>query len=314
MWYIEPAVKNVPAPTGGNAPAAGARQARQEARVRRYYAGNGRVFRIYELFNGAGGGPLPIHRRLWAPGVRTISDALRVTNLRIAEAARAFASCLDLGCGEGATLVELARAAPGLRLVGMTVSETQARTARRHLADHGVAAAVVTASYLDAAAYPELPAPRLMVAVESMNHAADAKRFLAAAAQYAAPGDCLIVVDDFLAHEEPGRDATTRKLIRVARDGWCIPSLQPYRLFISRALRAGWILEKDEDWTPWIRSGIGLEPAASVLLFRLGRLPLPTVLAGVAGGSSILLGYRAGVFSYRFLRFRRSPEVPARPS
>jgi hypothetical protein len=288
-------------PRGARAP----ESARHERAVRDYYRHSTALF---GLFARQGGGPLPIHRGIWAPGVRTAVQSLRVTNARVAAVAAAHASCLDLGCGVGATLAALGGTYTdaGPRLAGITLSPVQARAARRHLAALGLRATVVLGSYLDPGAYPALPRPRLLVAVESMVHATDARRFLDTTAGYASPGDTLLVVDDFVAPgTPPGGSSRARRLAAAVRAGWRAPSLGPADDFIRAANVSGWRLEHDEDWSARVRTGSGLRRALAAVALPLSTLPLPSVLGGLVGGSALLLGYRSGVFRYRFLLFRR---------
>jgi len=244
---------------------------------------------------------MPVHRAI-AGG-----DGRETTNTRLVAESRGYASCLDLGCGEGATLAALALEAPSLHLAGMTLSPAQARIARRHFAATGRRVAVAVASYLDPASYPDLPGPRLLVAVESMVHAVDRLSFLRAVAAYARPGDTLVVVDDFIAEGRGGaRDPAGRRLVRAARTGWRAPSLCRAEDFERQADGAGWRLERGEDWSARVPRGGRWARATAGLLVRLAPLPLGEIGAGLVGGSALLTGYSWGVFRYRYLVFRRS--------
>ncbi len=293
---------------GGSAPLA-ARRAHERA-VRDYYRRGTLGFGLFGRLATGQAGPLPIHRGIWPPGVRTVAQSLNTTDRRVATVGAGYASCLDLGCGVGATLASLAgfTGTTGLHLAGMTLSPIQARMARRHLEPLGPRAAVVVGSYLDPTAYPDLPTPRLLVAVESMVHAADAGSFLHATASYASPGDALLVVDDFAGPAPRGATLPRyRRMVAAVRAGWRAPSFQQAQSFIDSAREAGWHLELDEDWSAWVRSGTGVLRALASLVVRLARIPLPPMAAGLVGGSGLLLGYRARLFTYRFLLFRKAP-------
>lgn len=261
-----------------------------EERVRRYYRLNTSLFR---LAAGAAAEPMAVHR-------------LPDTNERIVTAARGVGSVLDLGCGEGATLARLSRVSPAVRLAGMTLSPAQARIARRHFAVTGAPVDVIIGSYLDPGAYPSLPSPRLLVAVESMVHAADLATFLRTAAAYAAPGDTLVVVDDFIADARGGvDDPVGRRLVRAARIGWRAPSLCRGARFLRLAADAGWRVETTEDWSDEVPAGARAVRVGARLAVLLAGLPLGEVAAGLVGGSALVVGYGRGVFRYRCYRLRR---------
>jgi hypothetical protein len=277
-----------------------------EDRVRAYYRRN---MPFFSLFGGSKG-PLPVHRRIWAPGISNARDALLFTDRRIIAEAADAASCLDLGCGEGATLLELA--GHGIRrCAGITLSGLQARNARRHFRSRSIGIPIVLGSYLDAAAYPALPPPRLLFAIESMVHARSAVEFLAATARYAEQGDRLIVVDDFLASDSDTSPASgdmplrRRRLVRGAREGWRAPSLMSARGFTAMAGKTGWSLLRGEDWSPWVSAGSRRTECAARAVMSLALLLVPPLAGNLVGGSALLLGYRLGVFSYRFMVFRR---------
>ena len=77
-----------------------------QKRVADYYDGNTRRF----LRFGRGGAQLAIHRQVWAPGIRKTLQAALYINRRIEEQAVAADAdrILDLGCGVGGTMIDLA--------------------------------------------------------------------------------------------------------------------------------------------------------------------------------------------------------------
>jgi len=120
---------------------------------------------------------------------------------------------------------------------------------------------------------------------------------------HAEEGDCLVVVDDFVAEGPHGKG--TRKLRAAVSRGWRAPSLCTFDALTARAARAGWGMEAEEDWTARVSRGTGMLRVLAALLVLLDGLPLGEVAAGLAGGAALLLGYRRGAFRYRYVRFRR---------
>jgi hypothetical protein len=166
---------------------------------------------------------------------------------------------------------------------------------------------VALGSYVDREAYPSLPRPCLLVAVESMVHAADASLLLRAAAGFAVTGDRLLVVDDFIAEGTGAASgARARRIVRAARNGWRAPSLQGVRELVGQAGAAGWELERNEDWSAWVPAARWLTLELAGLAAAIDPERLPPVPAGFVGSSALLRGYALGVFSYRFLLFRRT--------
>ena len=275
--------------------------AAQERAVRRYYDPGARLSAL-----GRREAPLPIHRKIRAPGVRSRRGALGYAHRRIVVIAREHGcrGVLDLGCGHGALLLDLQARMPGLALAGLTISGRQARIARSWL---GGGVAVSVSSYLRPESYPPLPAPRLLTAIESFVHSADRRAFVEATAAYARAGDRMVICDDFLAPGVGDARARSARVLRAFRAGWRAPSACTAALLAHLAADAGWRLASDEDWTPFV-------PTAGRLLLLVSRallgLPLGfsrlAVIGNRVGGAALVVGYRLGLFRYRCLLFERS--------
>jgi hypothetical protein len=190
-----------------------------------------------------------------------------------------------------------------VELAGITINPRQARIARSHL---GGGATVAVSTYLRPAAYPPLPAPRLLTAIESFVHAADRRLFLQATAAYAKAGDRLVVCDDFVAADQRVAAARRARTLRAFRQGWRAPSACSVELLRRLASESGWRLAGDEDWTAYVPASGGLKRRLYSALLRLPRPLLRHPVAGnVIGGAALVVGYGLGLFSYRCLTFER---------
>jgi hypothetical protein len=272
------------------------------ATVAAYYDANALPFALWERATG----PLPVHRAIRAPGVRSRRGALAYVHRRVATEAGTLgaASVLDLGCGHGALLHDLRARLPHLSLAGVTLSRRQARIAASWLGSRpgSPEARVLVASYLDPAACPPQPAPRLLVAIESFVHSPGCDAFAKATAACASAGDRLVVCDDFLAGSGPGGGA--RRIVEAFREGWRAPGACTVDAFVTAAGREGWDLARHEDWTAFVPAG---PPAALCsMALRLPRRLRALPLAGnLVGGAALVAGYRLGLFRYLYLVFER---------
>lgn len=291
-------------------------------RAARYYDENTRWFRLWERRSG----PVAVHRRVRAPGVRTQQDALDYVHGAVARVAGAMgaAAVVDLGCGTGALLCHLRNTGIRARLMGVTASTVQALEAchwsgadpraiyrgRSESSDPSVAQVVVRCGdYLDPDVIRTVPEPRLYVAIESMVHASSAPDFLAAVASVTRAGDELLICDDFLqeeARERRGRRASRAGLVRRFRDGWRATALTSITALAREAAAAGWEVVRTEDWTEWTstpgRYATGLFRLASWTTAPLSYRPF---FGNLSGGAALRAGYGAGVFRYLVARLRR---------
>ncbi len=284
--------------------------------VARYYDRNTDRF----LRFGGGADALAIHRELWAPDVRTSAEAKGHVNRLLADAIEArhprAPTVLDLGCGVGGTLFDLAARFPDGRLHGVTLSRRQAELGRElaegrglgdrcsvHLGDFEHAKPPVELSRLRADA---------VVSVEALAHARDARAFFrTAAARLGRPDGVLIVVDDFLTREEAELAGWELHLVRDFKAGWRLGTLRTPRGVAALAADAGLELVDDRDLTSLIRIGrprdLAIRAVAPLLpLIGMTRVPF---FGNMVGGNALQAGIRKGVFGYRMLTFElRGPE------
>ena len=102
------------------------------ASIRDYYDQNTRLFLAFNRARKADN----IHRSLWVDGVKTLEEALNVSNdlirAEIESVAKTNARIADLGCGVGASLLYIVpRLQEPKSAFGLTLSPVQARLANQ---------------------------------------------------------------------------------------------------------------------------------------------------------------------------------------
>jgi cyclopropane fatty-acyl-phospholipid synthase-like methyltransferase len=273
--------------------------------IARYYDRNTPGFLTF----GGGGKSYAIHRQLWGPAVRTAHDAARYINELIAAAIASqpgadAPTVLDLGCGVGGTLFDLAARLPGSELHGITISAKQYALAERLRAAHPQGARIHF-SLGDFEQARLAIAANVIVAIESFAHSRAAELFFATAARHLKPNGRLILVDDFLAHSDTPLSARAQTLTDDFRTGWRIPGLGTVAECIAAAADAGLACTEQRDLTPMIRltrPAHRITAALSPLLRRCGLIRVP-FFANIIGGGALQLGLREGIFQYRWLTF-----------
>lgn len=272
--------------------------------LRRYYEASTDRFLAF----GGSGASLAIHRGLYASGSADAEAAAdRINALVVARLAALGVSApgqvRDLGCGVGGSLFHFARAWPGARLEGITLSPRQAGLAAGFARARGLSGrcAIRCADFLSDPG----PPVDLAVAIESHVHAPSAVAFLTAARAGLLPGGMLVVVDDMLARPEVEMAPPARRLIARFRRGWHLGHV-PDAAGLERAARAaGFVPLAAEDLTGLLRLDRwrdlalrGAAPVADVL--GLGRWPL---FSNMIGGNALTRAYLAGLMRYRLMIF-----------
>jgi len=295
--------------------------------VAHYYDRNtGRFLRF-----GGGRDALAIHRELWGPGVRTATDAKRYVNRLLGDrlgpvghppttAAASTLTVVDLGCGVGGTLFDLADRFPDGVMHGVTVSPAQVALARDLATRRGVAGRV----HFHLGDFERLGSEgrgphgvpvdaQAAVAVESFAHASDPDAFFRTAAGCVLrPGGRLLLVDDFLTHPVEALDARGRRWVRAFAEGWRLGSVLTPDAVASHAARAGFVVREDLDLTPLVRLGRPRDHAIRVIAPGLERLGLSRVpfFGNMIGGNALQEGLRNGVLAYRMLVFEAADHAP----
>ena len=263
-----------------------------------YYDKNTRHF----LTLGGSGDVAAIHRAIWAPGVKTRSEAFNYLNQQIARALipalkdkPADSRVLDLGCGVGGTSTWLAQAL-GVDVTGVTISLQQQQQAARRAAALGLSAQCRFIQ-ADFARMPALDPADGAFAIESFVHASDAESFFRMAARCLRPGGRLIICDDFLA-DAPQSPAAAGWIDRFRR-GWHLNNLITGGQAETAAQTAGFTLIEQQDLSAYTRS---FRAPVLHLLSQLTRLPLPWAYwHNLAGGTALQICLQRGWTRYRVL-------------
>lgn len=253
-----------------------------------------------------------IHQPLWAPGVRTLDEAVNYANELVLRELRGLvktgAQCqvLDLGCGVGSSVFHLANNYEGpSRFVGVSISKVQIELANqfrmREVGNKNCE--FLCSDFLD---LPTLPGIDLAFAIEAFLHASDASRFFASVASTLAPGGRLVLIDDFLT-EEGARDRlsdTHKEWLADFRAGWLAGSLITQSDAEERAESAGLRLVESERLTPYMRLGrprdklIGLMRRVAAPAMRRS-----TYFRALNGGYAKQQCLKSGLVDYRRLVF-----------
>ena len=280
------------------------------AAVRRYYDRNTGAF----VAHGEGGAAGALHRAVWAPGVADADGAFHHVDDRLIALLRDLPATgrpvhvVDLGCGVGGSLCHLAARRP-IRGTGLTLSPVQVRHAARRIRAAGLSDRVrcIEADYC--APPPDLPPADLAYAVESLVHAPDPARFLAACARMVRPGGLLAVCDDFL---RPARHPAAPRTVARFRRGWRINTLLHPRELRALAERAGFEHVSTDDLTPYLRLGRPRDRAAALFVALCGWLPLDRTRFGhLVGGTALQTCLAQGWIGYDLALFRRGAGAEA---
>lgn len=273
-------------------------------RVADYYDHNTAAF----LRFGGAGDTAAIHRKIWAPGVATETQAFEYLNGLVARATlRAElgrpARLLDLGCGVGGTATWLAERRD-VSILGVTNSRVQAAAAQQRARRFGLDD---RCRFLlaDFTSLPPLGKFDGGYAIESFIHAGDAGGFFASAAARLVPGGRLVICDDFLAESaaQLSPEHPAWRALRRFTAGWRAANLSTADCAADVARPYGLRLVERRDLTAYLRP---FHPLALQLLYRLTRLPLPWAYwQNLAGGSALQVCTQRGWIRYLVLIFEK---------
>ena len=279
---------------------------RQQA-IADYYDANTTRF----LAIGGSGRALAIHRGLWPPGIHNAEDAAAEINRRIEATLAGLdvpapTSVIDLGCGVGGTMFQLAAVWPEAAFEGVTISARQIRIARDAAARRGLAerCRFRQADF----ASTGLTEAELVIAIESHVYADSAGAFLTAAARITAAKGHLVIVDDMLSTTESMLSARDRHRIARLRVGWRLGHVPAVDELRAAAGAAGFTVAADHDLTPLLRLNRWRDTVLRVVApiasgFGLARWPL---FANMIGGNALNAAYRSRALCYRMMVLRRA--------
>jgi SAM-dependent methyltransferase len=280
--------------------------------VRRFYDRNTPGFSRF----GQGGRAGAIHRAVWGPGVLTRDQAFHFVDRQIAGHVREIRTpgrrphVVDLGCGVGGSLCDLASQLP-MRGTGVTLSPVQARLADQRVRSAGLSAhiACLVGDYCD------LPlssgAADLAYAIESFVHGPDPSRFFSECHRVLRPGGRLIVCDDV---RRPTTDPAAEQVLERFREGWHVNTLLSRDEVLAAAHRAGFEHLCTHDLTAALELGRFRDHLVTAFVTAFGWLPLHRTRAGhLVGGEALQTGLRRGWLGYEMMVFSKGPTGPTGP-
>ena len=277
------------------------------ADIQRYYDRN------TSTFVALGEGGSAIHRAVWGPGVRRVSDAFHYVEDQIAERIRRLPleietpHVVDLGCGIGASVCHLARLLPAIRATGITLSPVQARVAEEAVKQAGLSGRVVCLQ----GDYCDLPAgvqmADLAYAIESFVHGPDPARFFEQCHQLIRPGGLLVICDDF---KRPTSDRAAFSATARFTRGWHVNTLIDRDELQAIARAAGFTHEATTDLSRYLELNRPRDRAIGLLSALVGWVPVHwSRVDHLLGGNALQQCLERGWIGYDFAVFRRDREA-----
>nr|CTQ99105.1 gamma-tocopherol methyltransferase (EC 2.1.1.95) @ delta-tocopherol methyltransferase (EC 2.1.1.95) [Kibdelosporangium sp. MJ126-NF4] len=236
-------------------------------RVARYYD---QARPYYRVILGAKKNPVSLHLGYWDETVRTHVQAQLRANRFLAELVHIQGGdrVLDMGCGEGTSVIWLARTY-GASTVGITLSEEQAGQGRR-VADAAGVGHLVSIECMDYLNTSFADGSFDVVwAQESMCHSEDQPAFFAEAYRVLSPGGRLVVEDGFqrtgaLTEKEQG-------ILNAVCEGLAAPVVTDIDTAATNARHVGFTDIAVQDITPRAGRSLRLMTGISVVLRPLAR-------------------------------------------
>ena len=273
-----------------------------------YYDSLARFQRFVQRFGHRGGfDPLTVHRLLESN--RADISPADVVHDRVLHAVNGIRAprVLDAGCGVGGTILYLHHRLGG-QYDGLTLSPVQRARASQEAARRGVAGACrFHVRNYDLSLEPIVPdGADLIVAIESLAHAADPAWTIAHFAASLRPAGRLVIVDDVpvatLAADDPD--------FAAFRAGWACPHIANDRAWCAAFDRAGLAIEHEEDLTPLVRKRNARELQSLIRTNRRWRRWLGDTAAGALvdslhGGLMLERLYARELIRYRLMTIVR---------
>lgn len=278
--------------------------------VRTYYDQNTNLFLKFSSSRKAQN----IHRSLWMENIKTLDDALNVSNAliqtEIESTANTNAKIADLGCGVGASLFyiypRLQNPAPAL---GLTLSPVQAKLAQNsasqlnlqnqiHFAEGDFTSVPLASHSLDA-----------VYSVEAVCHAVEPEIYFREASRLLRKGGKLILVDDYQTTRPLSGHKT--KWLNAYMDGWYVPGVRTVEQIISFAKKYNLHLKKNKELTPYLHLRNIPDALASTLLFLGNHIPIKhAILPSMLGSMALQQCLHMKIVEYRFLVFEKMDGRP----
>ncbi|MGH8615891.1 MAG: SAM-dependent methyltransferase [Gammaproteobacteria bacterium] len=183
---------------------------------------------------------LAIHYGYWDEETRSHNRSLLNMNRVLAERAGISPGqvVLDAGCGLGGSAIWLAEHHQ-VKVIGVTLAQSQARTARKFAKKRGVANRVQF-GVADYCATPFASGSFDIVwGLESICYALDKRAFITEAHRLLRPGGRLVVADGFA--KRTTFNAAEWEAVLAFLDGWAVPNLVTPGVFQSYLEESGFV-------------------------------------------------------------------------
>ena len=241
---------------------------------------------------------LSMNYGIWFEGTKTLSQAFDQQNKLIADALMPSPSdvVLEAGCGTGGSSIWLAKTI-GCKVVGITLSDEQVRTARNYAARLNVRDRTdfLVMDFLNTC-FRAGTFTRIF-ASESACYAPSKRDFIAEAYRLLADSGILVVMDGFLARET--LDKMEQRLFSAWCRGWAVPNLTETQRFASYLREVGF---RDVQFTDLTRN---IGPSSKRIFIRgLLGYPLLRTLRAIGLASDVQVG-NASASIYQYLLFLR---------
>jgi tocopherol O-methyltransferase len=273
--------------------------------IRNYYDQNTRLFLSFNHSRIADN----IHRSLWMDGVKTLEEALNVTNERIRaeieSVAPTQARIADLGCGVGASLLYIVpRLQESTPAFGLTLSPVQARLANQFVKQANLEKQILFAEG-DFTSVP-LASESLdaIYSVEAVVHAPEPERYFQEASRLLQHGGTLILVDDYLVNRPLSQNES--KWLDAYVNGWHVPGVMTVEQAETFAEKNQLQLRKNDNLTHYLRLRNLHNALAQTFLFIGNHLPIKhAILPSMLGSMALQQCLHMNVIEYRFLVFEK---------
>lgn len=181
--------------------------------------------------------------------IETMSELLRIGGLTEPSSLPPNAKILDVGCGIGGATRYLARQFPDATVVGVTLSEYQARRATQLNEEAGlsdrVSNIVCDALHTDY----EDSSFDLVWALESAEHIEDKLRLVSECKRLLKPGGTLLLLPWCMRESSPRLSFQEQATLRCIQLEYCLPRLAPPSEYATNLRRVGLRNIEEEDWT-----------------------------------------------------------------
>ena len=273
--------------------------------VRTYYDQNTNLF----LKFGSAKKAQNIHRSLWMKDIKTLDEALNVSNAliqaEIETVANLNARIADLGCGVGASLFyiypRLHEPAPAL---GLTLSPVQAKLAQKSAEQLGFENHILFAEG-DFTSVPLANNLDGVYSVEAVCHAVDPEKYFLETSRLLRRCGKLILVDDYQATRSLSQAES--KWLKAYMDGWYVPGVRTVEQVIIWAKKYNLRLVRNDELTPYLHLRNIPDLLARTILFIGNLLPIKhAILPSMLGSMALQQCLHMKIVEYRFLVFEKT--------